>query len=331
MPKNLPKYLEFRLFAVLGSIALAIYLLQVLSGFLSMFSDIALIFILSWLLAFILNPVVHKLTQKGLSQLSATSLVYFLLAMATMAFSAYVIPTTITQLSNLTGSLPQLFANAPIWAGRVEGIISSALSNSVSYAQALASFLTGLLLVAIVSFYLVLERSPIEKFIKQLIPEKYREDYEFFQTTLNTTFASFLRIQVVIGLIVGVVTIAVLAIFSIEFALSAGLLAGLLAMIPVVGPIISIIPPLLAAATFSMQKGIITTVVLFLIYQLIYNIVAPKLVGSALKIHPVLVILSFIVGYKLAGPWGAIFAVPITVSIGIIFKELIHYWQEEAN
>ena len=330
MFRGLPKFLEFRLFAVLGSIALAVYLLNWLSGFISLFSDLIVIMILSWLLAFVLDPIVDRLVGKGVSRFLSVVVVYIFLAVTIVATFSFIIPATVSQLSTLAGYLPQIFNNFG-WAGKFEGVVTSALSNSVYFAQTLASFVLSSLLIVVVSFSLLLSRNELESFALKLIPDKFEHDYQFLQKILNTTFASFLRAQVAIGAIVGVITTIVLMLFSIEFALSAGVLAGLLATIPVVGPIVSLIPPVLAAATISTQKGLISAVVLFLIYQLIYNIVAPKILGSALKIHPVFVILSFVIGYKIASFWGAVFAVPLAVSLGLIIKEFLYYWKGEAD
>jgi len=331
MQKFLPKYFEFRLFAWLGSLALTIYFFNLFAGALNAFSDLIVTLLLSWLLAFVLDPLVEFLIKKSLSRLQAVITVYLGLTILITAIFSFVIPAIISQLSTLAVVIPGQFGTLPGFSGKFEGIIGGALNNSVTYIQTLASFVFNLLLVVVISFYLLLSRNELEKFMLKIIPDKFEEDYLRLKKILNTTFASFLRAQLLIGLLVGGVTIVVLAIFSIEFALSVGILAGIMAMIPVVGPILSLIPPVLAAATISPQKGLVAGVTLFLIYQLIYNIIAPKILGSALKIHPVFVILAFLVGYKLAGPWGAIFAVPVAVSLGIIIKEIIFYWKEEAD
>ncbi len=331
MPFKLPKNSEFRLFALLASIVLALYLLSVIWGIISIFSDLILILVLSWLLAFILDPIADRLMKKGLSRIVSALLIYSGLTILFIMLVLVVLPSVANQLTSLSNSLPAVFERAPFWTNRFEGLIAGTLSNSIAFAQTLATFLTGLLLVAIISFYFLLSRDEINRFIYNLVPTDYKPDYEFFQKVLNTTFASFLRVQVVTGIIVGVITTLVLAFLSVEFSLSAGLLAGILAMVPVVGPIISIIPPVLAGLTTSAQKGLLSGTVLFLLFQLIYNIIVPELMGSALNIHPIVVILSFIVGFKIAGLWGAIFAVPIAVSAGLIFKELLKYWQEEAD
>ncbi len=118
---------------------------------------------------------------------------------------------------------------------------------------------------------------------------------------------------------------------KVEFAVSTAIMAAILAMVPVVGAVLFLVPPLLAAATISFSKAAVVTIVLALVAQLVFNILAPRLLGKALKIHPIIVLLSFLVGYKIAGVWGAIFAVPVTSAMTVIAKDIIWYWREEAD
>jgi predicted PurR-regulated permease PerM len=66
--------------------------------------------------------------------------------------------------------------------------------------------------------------------------------------------------------------------------------------------------------------------ILLIVQQIMLNYLGPKLMGKAFKLHPIIVLLSFIVGYKIAGAFGAIFIVPILAILVIVFKELEHYF-----
>ena len=203
-------------------------------------------------------------------------------------------------------------------SARVENFLNAAANNSVALAGGVASTATNILLIFILSFYFLISRGEISRFIKDIIPDEYEEDYAFLEKTLNQTFASFLQIQVVLGLLLGLITLITLLILGINFAVSTAIFAGILAMVPVVGAVIFVIPVALAGLTVSVQKMIIAVAVVILAAQLVYNVVAPKLMGAALKIHPIIVLLSFLIGYRIAGVWGAIFAVPVTSSAALV-------------
>ncbi len=328
--RGLDKLPEMRVLLVILTAIAGIFLWRLVWGFLVIFSDIALILILSWLLAFILEPLVKKLTSKGLSRLAAAGLVYCGLAVIMVIGGMIVVPVIVTQLTSLAGTLPVLFLQAPEWADRAQIFLTNTLTNSVAMVSSLASAMVNFVLILIISFYFLVERAAISKFILDIIPDSFKEDWRFLERVINTSFAGFLQTQVVLGILVGVATFFILLILKVNYVLSAAVATGILAVIPVVGPILAIVPPLLPAFLASFNTGVITTVVLVLMWQIIYNVVAPKLLGKALKIHPLVVLLSFIIGYKIGGVWGAVFAVPVVSAAVVIAREFLTHWRKTS-
>ncbi|MEK7127251.1 MAG: AI-2E family transporter [Patescibacteria group bacterium] len=319
---------EKRIFYILLSILAGFFLLQQVWSFIGLFSDIILLIVLSWLLAFILEPVVKKLAIKKIPRIAAAGIIYLALAVFLTIIGLIIIPTVVSQLTVLARALPPFFASAPEWAARFQTFLSTTLSNSVTIAQSIAAAFLNLLLVLIFSFYFLIDRERISKTIYGLLPNEWEDEYRFLEKVINTSFAGFLRVQVALGLIVGVTTFLVLIILRVNYALSASVAAGILAIVPVVGPALAIIPPILPALLVSFNTGLITFAVLFLLQQIIYNVVSPKVIGDTLKLHPIFVLLSFVVGYKIGGAWGAVFAVPVTSAVVVITREFLTHWHK---
>ncbi|OGG05872.1 hypothetical protein A2872_02630 [Candidatus Gottesmanbacteria bacterium RIFCSPHIGHO2_01_FULL_42_12] len=313
---------EKRILYILLSIIAGLYLLQITWGFLAMFSDIFLILILSWLLSFILEPVVRSITQKNTSRLVAASIVYVFLGIFLFILGMVIVPTIISQLTIILGAIPDLARTAPEW---LQQFVTATLSNAVAIAQNITAAIFNLVLVLIFSFYFLIERDRISKLIYDLLPDDWESNFRFLEKVVNTSFAGFLRVQVALGAVVGITTYLVLTIMGINYALTASFAAGILAIVPVVGPALAVLPPILPALMTSVNTGLITFVVLFLLQQIIYNVVSPKVIGETLKLHPIFVLISFIVGFKIAGFWGAVFAVPITSAFVIIIQEFIYH------
>ena len=101
-------------------------------------------------------------------------------------------------------------------------------------------------------------------------------------------------------------------------------IAGILELLPIIGPIISMIPTLLVALTTSRpgprrDRG----VVLYLVVQQVEGaVLVPKIQGSAVELHPSLVIFVLIVGGAIAGLLGAILAIPITAAGRDVYRYL---------
>ncbi|MDO8514967.1 MAG: AI-2E family transporter [bacterium] len=319
---------EKRVFYILLSILAGFFLLQQAWSFIGLFSDIILLIVLSWLLAFILEPIVKKLTIHNLSRPVAAGIVYAGLTILLTIIGVIVIPTVISQLTVLAHVLPPFFATAPEWAARFQTFVTTTLSNSVVIAQSIAATFLNLLLVLVFSFYFLVERESISKTIFNILPDEWEDEYKFLEKVINTSFAGFLRVQVVLGIIVAVTTFVVLLILRVNYALSASVAAGILAIIPVVGPVLAVIPAVLTASLISINTGLITFIILFLLQQIIYNVISPKIIGDTLKLHPIFVLLSFVVGYKIGGTWGAVFAVPVTSALVIVVREFLDHWQK---
>lgn len=322
---------EFKILVWLGIIALGWYLLGIFGSFLGLFADIFLLLILSWILAFVLEPLVDALTQKGVSRLGAAVLTSLAVALSAVILIWVILPTTITQLSWLISTLPTSLPINSVWATKIEAFLTGTLGSSLALASGVASLLTRLSLIFILSFYFLTSRREISKFILDIIPHEHQEDYLFLEKVISSTFASFLQVQIVSGLIMGGITFIAMVVLGINLALSTSILAAIFAMIPVVGSILVIFPVILAALSVSLQKTLVAAAVIILAEQLVYNILFPKLLGRMLKIHPIIVLLSFLIGYRLGGFWGAVFVIPVTSALVIVGKEILKYWQEEAD
>jgi AI-2 transport protein TqsA len=138
---------------------------------------------------------------------------------------------------------------------------------------------------------------------------------------LTEDVRKYMTVLTGINFLVGIGDTVFLMIMGVDFALLWGMLAWFMGYIPSVGFIIALIPPVLMAYA---QYGLNTALIVLLGYVLInggvQNFVQPKIMGSSLKISPVVVFVGlFIWGYLLGGI-GAILAVPMTLLVLIIME-----------
>ncbi len=321
---------SFRLLAILLTIAVGIYLFQILWTFLGNFSDVIAILIFAWLLSFILEPPSYRLSKiTKLPIVWSALIVYVIIAAIFTVATVVFIPTVLSQFYILSTLIPAYLHSAPRFIQSWNFNIASSFDNFVGYVPSVAQTLISILMVLILSFYFIVDKVRINNELYNLAPKKWHDNLKFIQKVIDDTFASFLRVQVIFGILAGITTWIILTILGINFAASISLLAGLLTIIPLVGPVLGIIPPALIALISdpaNPTKAILIFVILLLIQQLTFNAFGPRLLGKAFKLHPIIILLSFIIGAKVAGPIGAIFAVPVLGIIGIIFRELGHYF-----
>jgi predicted PurR-regulated permease PerM len=125
---------------------------------------------------------------------------------------------------------------------------------------------------------------------------------------------------VVISASTGVAVWLALSVIGVDFSVNWGVLAFVLNFIPYVGSLIASIPPILVALVQfypDIKPAITTAIVLLAIQMSIGNFLAPKVVGDALNINPIVVLLSLLFWGWLWGGVGAVLAVPIAVVIKI--------------
>ncbi|MGH7245989.1 MAG: AI-2E family transporter [Candidatus Levyibacteriota bacterium] len=308
-------------------IAVSIYLFQLAWQVLGIFSDVIVIVVSAWVISFILEPVVnnfHAFTKipKVFAGLFIYTLFFGIITFAIMLF----IPEVAVQIQSLGKILPQYEKTSPFFVSKISSFMITFFENSLSYIPSFATFIFNIFIVLIVSFYFVIDRQKISGELLKLIPEKWQKDAQFFQDVVDSTFGSFLRVQLLFGLFSGVATWLVMTLTNVNFAASTALLAGLLTIIPLVGPIFAIIPPVLIAFLIDPTHALIVFLLLLIIQQIIFNVIGPKLLGNALKLHPIVVLLSFFVGYKISGPVGAVFAVPVLGVLVVLLQRIGHHY-----
>jgi predicted PurR-regulated permease PerM len=326
------EFFSVKLLVVLLILALSIYLFEFVLGFLRNFADIIWILVLGWLVSFILEPFADIFTKYlKVPKVISAILVFILTGVLITAIFMIFIPDLRNQFNSLQTILPDLLRNSPPQVQKGLDNFLNSISTSTEIIPSVMQFFMNLVTILILSFYLIIDRDNINKKIFTLTPKKYHKQLEFAQDLIDNSFASFVRIQALWGLIGGLITYVVLTFFGVNFAASTSILAGILTAVPVIGPIIGIIPPLMVSIAESPDQAIIIFLTIFIIQQLIFNVLGPKVIGKAFNINPIIVIFSLLIGIKVAGFLGAILAVPVISILLVAGQQLYSYYIKEKD
>jgi predicted PurR-regulated permease PerM len=206
--------------------------------------------------------------------------------------------------------------------------IQPALSRSGTLAAQLASgainIVTTGLLIFIVSFYVAKDSPQFGETIRELARQPgYGHDAERLMREFLKIWDAYLRGQVVLGIVIGIVVSVSLSLLGVNNALGLGLLAGLLEFLPVIGPFVSTVVAVLVAlfqdtnylGLDPLQYALVILVVMIIIQQVENSFLVPRIVGDALDLHPLVVMISVVMGASLAGILGAILAAPVAASL----------------
>ena len=182
----------------------------------------------------------------------------------------------------------------------------------------------------IVSIYILLQRREILQFFKKLgkatLKENIYNSIEKYFNRTNNIFFNFLAGQFIDGVVVGIITSIAMSIMGVKYAVLLGFMIGLFNMIPYFGAIIAvIISAVITVLTGGIAQAISMVIVVTILQQIDANIINPKIIGTSLKISPLLVIFGVTVGGAYFGIWGMFLAVPIIAVLKLVITDYIEY------
>ena len=319
-----------------------LYLAGLIWQVVSEFADIILLFFLAWIVAFILEPAVVFLRHYGrFPRPVAVTVAYLGMLILLVGGIVWVVPPLSRQVVQVVVDLPTYvdLANQQV-AGlqaaldergvavnlaslfnyedlvrRVESVAPPILSNAVALATRIGAFFLQLAIVLILSFYVMLDGHRISRGLLRTVPASFREDAVFFFASVNRAFAGFLRGQLIQAMIYALGVAAIMWAAGLDLILLTTVVNTLLMLIPFVGPPLALIMPIVIAFVESPGSFWVVFILVNVLQQVVLNVVAPRVMSSAVGLHPLLVFVGLLGGARVAGAWGALFGVPVVAVI----------------
>jgi predicted PurR-regulated permease PerM len=316
----------------------AVYLTGLVWQVASQFADIILLFFLAWIISFSLEPVVNFLKLRlGLARTAAVVATYATVLIAVTLAIIQLVPRLSRQVALFVEDLPLYFGwiNGELLrlqstlalhgillspesllsyqevVRQVESHGPSFVANTVGVATSMASLLFQAFIVLILSFYMTLDGERISAAALAVVPANYRPDARYFLASVDRAFAGFMRGQLVQAAIYGLGTAVVMSVAGLDLVLLPSLIAGLSMLIPMIGPVLAILLPLVITAATQPDSFLGVLLALFVLQQIVINVLSPRLMGHSVGLHPLLVFFAVFGGARVAGIWGAVFGVPI--------------------
>jgi predicted PurR-regulated permease PerM len=304
-------------------------------------------FIIAAVLAMILNPLVNRAERYRMPRVAAVLAVYalgvallatgiiFIAPLARQEFTALVregpaiaayfqdlaAQHHVVSIFGVTLDLRQAYGTL---AANLPALLAGHLQSLVQNIFTLLNWILQALLVLLITFFLVKDAHDIRRFFERLVPSGYRADVRAVAQDIYGMLEAYMRGQLLICGLVGLVTAIAMALVGVPYWLALGLVAGATAFIPFIGPLLGALPAVAVAAFVSQSasKVVLVLIIYFIISNIIYNFISPKVFGDAVHLSPMLIIFAFVVGGYLAGILGLFLAVPVAAAVRIIFLYL---------
>lgn len=196
-----------------------------------------------------------------------------------------------------------------------------AQANSLEIARAVRDLFVAVSRVVFVFFitlmlaaYMMMTRERILDFLRSLVGEDAGTRFDALLSRVDRGLSGVVRGQLVICCINGVLSAIGFAFIGLKYWPVMAIVGALFSLVPIFGSIASAVPAVAIGLTQGL--GTATFVLLWIvgIHQLEANVLNPKIMGDAAKIHPILVIFALLVGEHFFHAMGALLAVP-TMSI----------------
>ncbi len=308
-------------------------------------------FLFAAILAYILDPLVEKMSGRRVPRTLAVVLVMFLALLLIVALALVVLPLFYKELRMLADRVPGflVWMNETVspWlndrfqiafqfdidtvkqiAGKVlannQDIVPQLLDSLRIGGLALVAFFANLLLVPVVLFYLLRDWSVLVGRVDRLIPRRYYERVTGIVREIDTVLAEFLRGQLVVIAVMTVFYVTTLWLTGLEFALPIGIITGVLVFIPYVGAMTGFLLGTIAALLqFGGSMNLVWVWAAFGVGQAIEGmVVTPKLVGERVGLHPVAVIFALLAFGQMFGFFGVLLALPASAALLVGLRQV---------
>ena len=307
-------------------------------------------FVIGWVIAFIANPMVCWLEKRLKIVKKLGSAITIVVVLGVVVGAIYlVIASIVREASGLISDLPQMYGEMKLglleiganlqgvfrllpeeaqqgWntivsnlgaaAGEWIGTLSEpTVEVAGNVAKSIPSVFIGMIVMIISAYFFVAEREEVIAWVKKVTPKPIEERMAMVIFNLKYAIGGYFKAQFQIMLVLGAIMFVGFTILGVKYAIVLAILFAFLDFLPFFGTAITLVPWAIYNLLGHNYKMAIGLVVLYVLTQLIRQLIQPKLVGDevGLKALPTLVLLYL--GYKVGSIWGMIFAVPIGMIV----------------
>ena len=312
-------------------------------GFLFLIKEIVVIIFLSFVLASALDPFVDWLQKRKIPRGLGIVIIYILLFAFVSLAVILIIPPISKEVTQISENFPLYYEKivngfnafksnleSPENTEQVQQGLNSLgenLSATVSnVAGAIFSIFGGLfsvLLVLVLTFYFTINEEATRGFIYTFAPSNIHPYINSLHTRIQKKLGSWLRGQLILSLVIFALTFIGLTILGVPYALVLAFIAGILEIIPTIGPLIAAIPAAFFAFLQSPVMGVSVIILYIIIQELENHLIVPKIMSKSVGLNPLIVIISVLIGAKIGGVFGALFAVPVVTAISVFLRDII--------
>lgn len=312
------------------------------------FSTIVFVLFVAAVLATAIRPAVLWLERRRVPTWLGTLLVFMLIAGFMAGVLAVLAPLLIGQVSALAVELPQYYSGFREWLGSTtiplmrslafqlppelplgtqpaaEGQDQvTAVSQAFGYLRAASWGLVGMIAIALITFFWIVDREQIVRAGLLIMPIDRRTAAREIWDILEEKVGAFVRGQALLCLSIGVLSAIAFVLIGLPNAILLAVLAGILEAVPYIGPIATAVLAVSLTIAQSPEKLWWVVGACIAIQQVENAVLVPRIMGRTVGVNAVVTLLAIAAFGSLLGLGGAIMAIPLAVIIQVLVERLL--------
>ena len=323
-------------------------------------------FVLGFGFAYVLDPLVDGLVERGLGRSVAIVLLALPVAGVGVMAVLFGIPALVGQVDELVQAAPELVARIGEWLSgireflvgvpgvdedsipdlsnldpdeivaflqeRREQLASGTWRGVLGLGRGLGSAATVagyVVLTPVLTFYLLRDYDGILARLSGLLPRGREAAVVEFAREYDVLLSRYLRGQLTVALIIGAMTGTLLFVVRFPYAFLLGALAGVMGLIPFLGLVLSLIPAVIVAlVSGSVLVSLVKVAVVYALVQILDGgVISPRIVGDSVGLHPVWIVLALSVGGFFFGFVGILISVPVAVGVKLVAVQGLEWYR----
>ncbi len=333
---------ESVMFDIKASAVLKVIAIIVGVVFLYLLRDVLMILFFAIMIASAVGPFADWMESKRIPRILGVLLLYIIVAILMTVLLAILVPVATFELRQLTQALPQFFSNLSSvlenaqnssyyfdFFSNIQGLLDDLteflqFSSSSVFSLVIKIFggFISFVAIIVISFYFSIMRQGIPTFLRSVLPDQYEGYVIGLWKRAEIKVGRWFQGQLLLALSLGLFVFVGLSLLNVKYALLLGIIAMLLEVVPIAGPVLAAIPAIILAFFQSTGLGFVVIIFYLLAQQAENHFLAPVILGKSTGLNPVTVIISLLIGAKLAGVLGALIAVPVAVVIVEVLDDM---------
>jgi predicted PurR-regulated permease PerM len=307
--------------------------------------------VIALFLALALNPAVEAVQRRGLRRGTAVAAVYVSAMAIVGVLGLMFIPPLVEQISKLVTALPALVddltkGHGPLGflerkyqvvervrdatVGKDAGGLLGQAGSALSAVKGIAATAVGTVIIAFLTFFMLLEGPDWRWRCTELIPANHRAMVERVGAGVYHAVGGFVTGNLVASVLAGLFATIVMLVTGVPYAVPLGVFVAIIELVPYVGPLVATVAVTAVALTVGLTTGLVALALLVVYHVIEGHTLRPMLYGRAVKLSPLAVLVAILLGTEIAGILGALMAIPVAGSIQVIIRELLR-WRDERQ